>query len=313
MKLYNTLVSICLASLTGATPTPLTDVGSTSVKLNSVADNPNQFVVDVTRTDVLTEDGETLAERVMTVDLVFDVDENNLRVNGQAVSTLGEGPKASIVKATFVRSDIQDPEKMATFFSEGLVNVEVSSEVENFLAVNGDDPTGQPVLGRHITIHEKILEVDGNKVRQSSISEHVIDVYSNGTIVRSTSDPSLDSQITAEVSSDAEATPCGSYQSLAQFADVSNWSEEDVNTAALYGFSVAFSLAFIYFIVALVRRRRQNSAYAPISSGDCPPGYNAKDAAIFSSDLKNSSPEVTEVTGVDEHVTVLEPLNSNQD
>lgn len=312
MKFYSALLTACLASLTGATPTPLTDVGSTSVKVNSVAGNPNQFVVDVTRTDVLIEDGETLAERVMTVDLVFDVDDNNLRVNGQSVSALGEGPKASIVKATFVRGDIQDPEKMENYFSEGLINVEVASEVENFLVVNEADPTAQPVLGRHITIHEKILEVDGNKARQSSISEHVIDVYSNGTIVRSASNPSLDSQKTVEATSDAEVSPCGSSQSFAQFADGSNWSEEDLNTAALYGFSVAFSLAFIYFIVALVRRRRQNGAYAPISTGDCPPGYNAKDAAIFSSELKSSS-EVTEVAEVDENITVLESLTSNQD
>lgn len=215
---------------------------------------------------------------------------------------------------------------MAGLFSQGLVNVEVSSEVENFLVVDEQDPTAQPVLGRHITIREKILEVDGSKVRQSVISEHVVDVYNNGTIIRSTSEPSLDSQITADgkldiccssnrlVSGDIEpaTSPCDGSEGLLQMMKASAWDEEDVNTAALAGFSVAFSLAFLYFIVALVRRRRQNSAYAPVSSGDCPPGYNAKDAAIFSADFKKAS-EVNEVTEVDERVTLTESLTSNQE
>lgn len=91
MKFNSALLAACVASLAGGTPatptavnpplalpSPLTDVGSTSVQVASVPDSLNRFLVVVKRTDVLVEKGETLAERVVSLDLVFDVAEDNV-------------------------------------------------------------------------------------------------------------------------------------------------------------------------------------------------------------------------------------------
>lgn len=327
MKFPVALVAFCLGSLVQGNPLSYLDVGNTSVKLASDPTNPDHFMVTVERVDdLMNEDGETMAERILSVALNFDVQDNMLMLNGDEISPLGQDPKVTTVKATFVRADVEDPEALRQYFSEGLVNIKVSSKVENFLIVGGEDENGLPQFGRHVTISERILEIDGNKVRQSDISEQVLDVYNNGTIVRSVTEPMLEQQITAEV---AEDTNSQSAMGLNGGDFLDSWDNEfDADTqAALFG--VALGLLFTSLLLVpflLIRRRRQTQAfwaarYAPLATAsamDSPPSYDAKEAALFSEVTKPVSAVTTEQIMQEEvdaegKITVMEALHSEED
>ncbi|KAI9291146.1 hypothetical protein K502DRAFT_326430 [Neoconidiobolus thromboides FSU 785] len=188
MKFIYPTLSVLFTSLIAASP--FTDKSKTSVKLSSDPSNVNNFIVNVKRIDEISnKNGEVLAERLYSVNLNFEVEDDMLLLNGKKAAPLGESVITTI-NATYVQAGLSDWQtKIVTSqFDEGILSISLASSVEDFAIIDETKMSSSPILGRHITIKEKILELNGKQIQQEEFVEHVLDLYQDGTLVRQISD-----------------------------------------------------------------------------------------------------------------------------
>lgn len=161
---------------------PLQDISETSVELASTTDD--HLTVTVTRVDdLLTDNGEWLAERVMAIVMKFDVEDDQILLNGVpfplGVSSIQI--QAAIVANTDLLdiTTTDDAVALAASFDTGLVTVEVEATAEHLTT-----PEGASL--RRIVVTERIVEVDGLTVIQTEAGQQIIDVYDDGTVQKYT-------------------------------------------------------------------------------------------------------------------------------
>ncbi|RUS23709.1 hypothetical protein BC938DRAFT_474735 [Jimgerdemannia flammicorona] len=193
---------------------PLQDISETSVELASTTDD--HLTVTVTRVDdLLTDNGEWLAERVMAIVMKFDVedDQHTLAVKPRPAAAQNAycaqfishsisfhhhhqillngvpfplGVSSIQIQAAIVANtdllDItttDDAVALAASFDTGLVTVEVEATAEHLTT-----PEGASL--RRIVVTERIVEVDGLTVVQTEAGQQIIDVYDDGTVQKYT-------------------------------------------------------------------------------------------------------------------------------
>lgn len=153
---------ICLSALSFATP--IKDISSTTVAVSETktSSTSEHFAVAVQRVDDLVSDnGEFLAERIDAVIIDFDLKDDQLLVNNVPVE-LGIS-SIQIIEAQIVPANISNEQlkEYVDNFDIGLVTVQVSSIAES-IPTEVDD-----VTLRRISITIYIIEIDGISVTQS--------------------------------------------------------------------------------------------------------------------------------------------------
>ncbi|KAI8344552.1 hypothetical protein BC941DRAFT_497805 [Chlamydoabsidia padenii] len=187
------ITTLLLALVLTVVAAPLQDISATSVELaeskrNDAKGNNEQLLVTVTRVDDLVDDdGSVLAERVMAVQVSFDVVGNQLHCNGVPIE-LGvsniqvEAQVASNANKLTIESD-QDLAVLQDSFDVGLATVEVSATLLDELV---DE---QGVSFRRIAVQEKITEINHEKVIQTNGGQQLLDIFDNGRVDRWAVDP----------------------------------------------------------------------------------------------------------------------------
>lgn len=306
MKYFSVLFSALLgfSSLQAA----VIDQGNTLVTVESKPSDLTAFDVTIIRSDKILDDNELIAARSISMVFNFHIKDNKLHYENDVVPSIGDKPKVTTAKAIFVRDDIE-PSAVNSLFAEGIVGVEISSKIENTLIADEANPD-KLVFARHITLHERILELDGNKIRQSDIFEHVIDLDQDGKVVRVISDPILASQITAAVGKDTGVSSgLSSCEDFFESIDVGNF----IFQILLIGLSALLTVAVIrlFLLAHQLYKRRGQTAYEPVGVSELPPSYNDKDVAIFNADIKST--DSTNVVESEGEITVLTALTTEHE
>ncbi|ORY96871.1 hypothetical protein BCR43DRAFT_291345 [Syncephalastrum racemosum] len=184
-----TLVLVCALGVFAA---PLQDLSVTSVDLAEQAANAQgdeHLYVTVSRTDDLVDDdGSLLAERVMTVQVTFDVVDTQLHCNGvpveigvsniQVQAQIASNPEKLTVASEEEAALLEDS------FDIGLATVEVTAAILDELKT--DD--GLTVL--RLSVQEKIVEINGEQVVQTEAGQQIIDIFEDGKVQKWAVDPS---------------------------------------------------------------------------------------------------------------------------
>ncbi|KAG2185004.1 hypothetical protein INT43_000917, partial [Umbelopsis isabellina] len=166
-------------------------ISATSVDIqeDSVGFGGNEhLIVTVTRVDDLLDDnGDFLAERVMAVRVNFDVVENQLMCNGKPVdigvssiqieAQIGSNPEKLSISSAEELALVEDQ------FYLGLVTVEVTASLEDQLT------TEDGITFRRINVQERIMEINGENVVQTEAGQQVLDVFESGAIQKWNVDP----------------------------------------------------------------------------------------------------------------------------
>jgi len=170
---------------------PLQDVSATSV---DIQEEPLGFggnehlIVTVTRVDDLLDDnGDFLAERVMAVRVNFDVVENQLMCNGRPVdigvssiqieAQIGSNPDKLAISSAEELAIVEDS------FYTGLVTVEVTASLADQMT------TDEGITFRRINVQERIIEINGENVVQTEAGQQVLDVFESGDVQKWNVDP----------------------------------------------------------------------------------------------------------------------------
>jgi sulfur carrier protein ThiS len=182
---------ISVLALQNVIASPLQDISATSVDIqeDSVGFGGNEhLIVTVTRVDDLLDDnGDFLAERVMAVRVNFDVVENQLMCNGKPVdigvssiqieAQIGSNPDKLSISSAEELALLEDQ------FYLGLVTVEVTASLEDQLT------TEDGITFRRINVQERIMEINGENVVQTEAGQQVLDVFESGAIQKWNVDP----------------------------------------------------------------------------------------------------------------------------
>ncbi|GAB5593819.1 hypothetical protein Unana1_08719 [Umbelopsis nana] len=188
---YFALGLLCAIALQNVMASPLQDISATSV---DIQEEPLGFggnehlIVTVTRVDDLLDDnGDFLAERVMAVRVNFDVIENQLMCNGQPVNIgvssmqieaqIGSNPDKLTIASAEELAVVEDQ------FYTGLVTVEVTASLEDQLT------TEDGITFRRINVQERIIEINGETVVQTEAGQQVLDVFEGGAVQKWNVDP----------------------------------------------------------------------------------------------------------------------------
>ncbi|KAI7881631.1 hypothetical protein K492DRAFT_186789 [Lichtheimia hyalospora FSU 10163] len=180
-----------LVSLAFVGAAPLQDLSTTSIDVAGVPANmkgDEHLYVTVTRTDDLVDDdGSLLAERVMAVQVSFDVVENQLHCNGvpidvgvsnvQVEAAVAPNPEKLTIASEEEAAILEDT------FDIGLANVEVHATLLDEIKL--DDGT----TFRRMAIEERITEINGEQVVQTNAGQQILDVFDNGKVERWAVDP----------------------------------------------------------------------------------------------------------------------------
>ncbi|KAI9498764.1 hypothetical protein BDB00DRAFT_783864 [Zychaea mexicana] len=167
------------------------DVSVTSVDLAEEATDAHgseHLYVTVTRTDDLVDDdGSILAERIMAVQVTFDVIENQLHCNGVpieiGVSNIQvEAQIASNPEKLTIASE-QDAALLVDSFDIGLATVEVTATLMEELK------TEDGLTLRRLSVQERITEINGQDVVQTEAGQQILDMYEDGSFERWAVDP----------------------------------------------------------------------------------------------------------------------------
>ncbi|CDS03951.1 hypothetical protein LRAMOSA06906 [Lichtheimia ramosa] len=191
---FPTFSSLLLALLLIGTvcAAPLEDVSVTSIDLAEErldAKGDEHLYVTVTRTDdLIDDDGILLAERVMAVQVTFDVAENHqLRCNGVPVeigvsSIQVEAQIAANPEKLTIASE-EDLALLEDSFDIGLATVEVNAMFLDELK------TEDGLSFRRIAVQERITEINGEQVVQTEAGQQILDVFEDGQLNRWAVDP----------------------------------------------------------------------------------------------------------------------------
>jgi hypothetical protein len=169
----------------------LQDLSVTSVDLAEQAANAQgdeHLYVTVSRTDDLVDDdGSLLAERVMTVQVTFDVVDTQLHCNGVPVE-IGvsniqvEAQIASNPDKLTVASE-EEAALLEDSFDIGLATVEVTAAILDELK------TEDGMTVRRLSVQEKIVEINGEQVVQTEAGQQIIDIFEDGKVQKWAVDP----------------------------------------------------------------------------------------------------------------------------
>jgi len=167
---------------------PFQDISSTSVSLEEEQTSPDaeHLTVKISRVDDLVDDnGDVLIERIMGVQLGFDIEDEKILLNG---APLELGPSSVEIEAVILADESLLPSNSSEEMTDltpltntldiGLVTVEVEATVERLV-------TSEGIPIRHIVVSERIVEVNGAHVLQTEAQQHVLDIFENGTVVQS--------------------------------------------------------------------------------------------------------------------------------
>ncbi|KAI8146993.1 hypothetical protein BJV82DRAFT_597362 [Fennellomyces sp. T-0311] len=170
---------------------PIQDVSVTSVDLaEEPTDNhgSEHLYVTVTRTDDLVDDdGSLLAERIMAVQVTFDVVENQVHCNGVPVEIgVSNIQVEAQIAANPEKLSITSEEEAAVLedtFDIGLATVEVTATLLEELK------TEDGVTLRRLQVQERIVEINGEDVVQTEAGQQILDIYEDGKFERWAVDP----------------------------------------------------------------------------------------------------------------------------
>ncbi|CAG8693674.1 2609_t:CDS:2, partial [Ambispora leptoticha] len=253
-----------------AQATPITDYSDTTIDVTQYLESASKevFSVEINRIDDLVDDdGELLAERLESVIIEFELNDDQLLVNnvpvGLGVTSITE-IEAKIISTTNSTDD-EAIEELDDSFDIGLVTVEVSSTAESF-------PTEDPSVSlRRVTISTRIIEIDGIDIVQTDAVEKILEVKTLNVLdddsedvefVPNTGD-NLESPLSITHDGEASHAPC----SLSTFAGrVRHWWRcasrfTRVIIASIF-LTSAFGLIFIalptaaHSLILAARRRR---------------------------------------------------------
>ncbi|KAI9315242.1 hypothetical protein BX666DRAFT_1960683 [Dichotomocladium elegans] len=180
---YSLFALLLVSSVCAA---PIEDISVTSV---DVAEQPvgnkgdELLYVTVTRTDDLVDDdGSLLAERVMAVQVTFDVIENQLHCNGVPVQIgVSNIQVEAQIAANPEKLTITSEEDLAVLedsFDIGLATVEVTAVFIDELK------TEDGMTFRRLGVQERIIEINGEQVVQTDVGQQILDVFEDGQVQR---------------------------------------------------------------------------------------------------------------------------------
>jgi hypothetical protein len=143
----------------------------------------SSFLVEVTRQDELKDDEDVMATQTQVVLLSIDVENEELLVNKQPVSM---GLTTMQVEASTMigTADNFTLDEALDNMAVGIVDVEIQAEGETI------EEDGQ--IYRQIRLVERVLAIDGDDVEQEEASQLVVQIFSDGFVVRSTLDDDMD-------------------------------------------------------------------------------------------------------------------------
>jgi hypothetical protein len=290
------LLLVAMLGVSAVMAAPFEDVSSTSVSLEEEQTSltSEHLTVKVSRVDDLMDDnGEVLIERIMGVKLGFDIEDDKITLNGVPLEV---GPSSVEVEAVILADQSLMPEDGSTpdltalenALDIGLLTVEVEAKVERIL-------TDEGIPIRHVSVSERVVEINGKTVVQTVADQQFLDVYENGTIVETivASDAtttameidSLPGPAMVDTYPDAmdAAIPCGG----APVNRIAAWftSLNPHVRMALVGF---FSGAVLYAILVLIRRAvraRRGYAQVPVIEAEAI-WVDEKDAMVVEVDCK---------------------------
>lgn len=170
-RLLNSLLLLLACLFVFVQATPIEDIAETTIDISETLTSPTteSFSVDVTRIDdLVSDDGELLAERIESVIIDFELNDNELLVNNVPVE-LGI-TTVTIIEAKIIPVGNDElSEELEQSFDIGLVTIEVASTAESF-------PTDDPTYSlRRITILTRIVEIDGMDVLQTDAVEKILE------------------------------------------------------------------------------------------------------------------------------------------
>ncbi|KAL1933688.1 hypothetical protein VTP01DRAFT_7778 [Rhizomucor pusillus] len=185
------LAGLLATAAIGVYAAPMEDISVTSVDLSEAptGQGSNEHLyVTVSRTDDLVDDdGAIVAERVMAVQVTFDVIENQLHCNGVPVE-IGvnniqvEAQIAANPEKLTVASE-EDASLLADSFDVGLATVEVTASIVDEMK------TEDGMTFRRIDVQEKIVEINGEEVVQTEVGQQILDVFEDGAVRKWYPDP----------------------------------------------------------------------------------------------------------------------------
>jgi len=278
---------------------PFEDISSTSVSLEEeqTSSTSEHLTVKISRVDDLVDDnGDVLIERIMGVKLGFDIEDDKITLNGVPLEV---GPSSVEVEAAILADQSLMPEDgsapdltaLENALDIGLVTVEVEAKVERIL-------TDEGIPIRHISVTERVVEINGKTVVQTVADQQFLDVYENGTIVETIVasdattttmelDGSSDPAMVDSYPNTVDAFPCGgppANRIAAWFTSLSPHVR-----MALMGF---FSGAVLYAILVLIRRAvraRRGYAQVPVTETETI-WVDEKDAMVVEVNYKVDEP-----------------------
>lgn len=257
---------------------PLEDVSNTSVDLGVTDDvsNPNteHLTVKITRVDdLITKEGDLIAERQVAIEIVFDVVDDTVCINGNPLSpgissiTLTGAIIASpeTIASSNDETIPQSADDLAEAFDVGIVTIEVATVVEYAVAEDGITPI------RRITVTERVIEVEGATVIETDVRQQVLEIALDGTggirkfepiaaevdasvIETALLEPAtLTEEQLAGLLGEPEIIPCGGSSPLERFK--AWWTSLSVRQRTLISFFTSFWLTFSFLLVALAVSR----------------------------------------------------------
>ncbi|KAF7727707.1 hypothetical protein EC973_007263 [Apophysomyces ossiformis] len=211
------------------------------------------------------DDGSLLAERVMAVQVTFDVIENQLHCNGVpvqiGVSNIQVEAQIAANPDKLSVTTEEDAALLQDTFDVGLATVEVTA------AIVDEQKTEDGMSFRRISVQEKITEINGKEVVQTEAGQQILDVFEDGTTYRWAVDPMTgfllpDSVSTKDalLASDEQTTSCaGAFlvEPILQW-----WHSQ--NNAVHFGI-IALIVSVLFSIVYFVRQLVTIGDYEPVS------------------------------------------------
>jgi len=203
MRVSNYLALLSVLTLAGvavSVPKALSDLSATSIKVSehpTINPSVDEFSVTVQRVDELIGDnGDVLAARVLDVVFKFDVDNDKILVNGVPVELgVSSIEVDSLLIAGGQVADIPT-QLLNSAFNHGIAKVEVHAMADKQLLPVKElvaDPAQVARLRAHnlpdivevrrVTVRARVLEVDGHVVAQTDMVEQVMDVVA-GYVLR---------------------------------------------------------------------------------------------------------------------------------
>jgi len=252
---------------------PLIDISSTSLGIAEYRSSPHTSTISVTvkrLDDLLTDNGEFLGERRVSVQVNLEVSDSKILVNGEPIPM---GPSSVILKNVLIVPADRSIEAVSKAFPIGLVKMELFAEVERI------ESPDQSVSFRRILLAERIVEIEGHVVIETDTTQQIIDLLDDGRVFHyDASDPlahlyppvSVPASKFGEVSAPPNAVPCGlrsAHHAAKKFGN-RLMSQPVVLRVLIIGllssalFLILFSIPILFKII--YDRLRSTSSYDPL-------------------------------------------------